>query len=79
MYYSDPMSHVMTVRIPEERKLEMEKFDINWSEYIRESIRKKIIELRREIAFEEMDEITSKIPRSKISMADEVIRWRKKH
>ena len=72
------MSEVMTVRIPKETKNEMDNFDINWSRYIRESIQKKLIELRREIAFNEMDKIKSQLPRSKSRMADEVIKWRKK-
>jgi len=78
MYIGIFMSEMLTVRVARETKAEMENYDINWSKYIRESIRQKLIELRREVAFQEMDEITSKMPRSKISMADEVIKWRKK-
>ena len=73
------MTEVMTVRVSEDTKDEMAKYDINWSEFVRESIRNKIVELRRERAFREMDEIKSSIPKSKVSMADQVIRWRKKH
>jgi hypothetical protein len=69
---------MLTVRIPRETKEEMENLKINWSKYIRESIQKKLIEARRELAFKEMDEIKQKIPKSKQSMADEVIKWRKK-
>lgn len=72
------MSEVLTVRVPKEIKDEMEDYKINWSEYIRETIRRKIIELKRERAFKEMDKIRSKIPKSKLSMADEVIKWRKR-
>ena len=72
------MSEVLTVRVPKETKDEMGNFEINWSEYIRETIRKKIIELKREHAFKEMDKIRTKIPKSKLSMADEVIKWRKR-
>jgi hypothetical protein len=72
------MSEMLTVRIPRETKAEMENLKINWSEYIRESIQKKLVEARRELAFKEMDEITQKISRSKQSMADEVVKWRKK-
>ena len=73
------MTEVMTVRVSEDTKDEMAKYDINWSEFVREAIQSKIIELRRERAFREMDEIKSSIPKSKVSMADQVIRWRKKH
>ena len=72
------MSEMLTLRVAREIKAEMENYDINWSKYIRESIRQKLIELRREAAFQEMDEITGKMPISEVSMADEVIKWRKK-
>lgn len=72
------MSEVLTVRVTKETKVEMGNFEINWSEYIRATIRKKIIELRREQAFKEMDKIRTKIPKSKLSMADEVIKWRER-
>ncbi len=72
------MSEVMTVRVPEETRDEMAKFKVNWSEYVRDAIRKRIVELRREEAFKEMDEIKSKVPKSKLSVADEVIKWRRR-
>jgi predicted nucleic acid-binding protein len=38
---------VITVRVDEETKRMMESVDINWSEYIRVSVRKKAAESRR--------------------------------
>ena len=39
---------VITVRVDEETKRMMESVDINWSEYIRDSVRKKVLEGRRQ-------------------------------
>ena len=66
------------MRVPEDIKGEMAKYDINWSEFLREAIREKIVDLRRERAFREMDEMKSRITKSKISMAGQVIKWRKR-
>jgi Arc/MetJ-type ribon-helix-helix transcriptional regulator len=38
---------IITVRIPEELKKKMREIDINWSEYIRSAIEKKIEEEKR--------------------------------
>lgn len=72
------MSEMLTVRIPEEIKNDMDKFKINWSEFIREVLKNKIIELQRDKAFKDMDSIRDGIKQSKVNMADEVIKWRKK-
>ena len=79
MYSSDCMSEMLTVRVSKKTKEEMGNYKINWSEYIRETVRNKLTELRRERAFKEMDKMRSKIPKSKLNMADEVIKWRKRH
>lgn len=73
------MSEMLTVRVSKKTKEEMGNYKINWSEYIRETVRNKLTELRREHAFKEMDKIRSKIPKSRLNMADEVIKWRKRH
>ena len=72
------MSDVLTVRIPVDIKKAMEGFDINWSEYLRESIRRKVTELRREMAFRKMDELRVKNRGKAFNMSEEVIRWRKR-
>lgn len=41
----------MTVKVPAELKEEMSRVSINWSEYIREAIRRRVeLERRREVA-----------------------------
>jgi len=73
------MSDIMTVRITEQLKQNMAEFDLNWSEFIRTAIQQKILELKREQAFLEMDKIKLKNKSKKLQMADEVIKWRKRH
>lgn len=73
------MSEVMTFRIPKELQAEMAAFDINWSEYLREAIRQKLVMTRREKAFKEMDEIREKYKGTGLSMSEEVKKWRKLH
>ena len=73
------MSDVMTVRITEQLKEDMGEFELNWSEYIRTAIQQKILELKREQAFREMDEIRIKKKSKGTKMSDEVIKWRRKH
>jgi hypothetical protein len=75
MYVSD----VLTVRVPADIRNAMEGFEINWSEYLRDSIRRKIVELRREKAFKKMDEVRAKNRGKAFNMSEEVIKWRKRH
>ncbi|MDT7886503.1 MAG: hypothetical protein RQ968_03940 [Thermoproteota archaeon] len=56
------MSSVISIRIPKELKIEMEKYDVNWPEYIREAIEEKIKQVKREKALELI---------SKLSLEDE--------
>jgi len=73
------MSDIMTVRITEQLKQNMAEFDLNWSEFIRTAIQQKILELKREQAFREMDRIKLKNKSKKLQMSDEVIKWRRRH
>ena len=73
------MSDIMTVRITEQLKQNMAEFDLNWSEFIRTAILQKILELKREQAFREMDRIKLKNKSKKLQMSDEVIKWRRRH
>ena len=75
MYVSD----VLTIRVTADIRSAMEGFDINWSEYLRDSIRRKLVELRREKAFRKMDEIRARNSGKAFDMAGEVIKWRKRH
>jgi hypothetical protein len=69
---------VITLRIPEEIKRKMNEIDINWSEVAREAIKRRLILEKRKKAMRFMDEIRSKSDK-RISMSEEVIKWRKRH
>lgn len=73
------MSDVMTLRVTKQLKQNMAEYDLNWSKYIRTAIQQKILELKREQAFSEMDKIMIKNKFRKSKMSDEVIKWRRRH
>jgi high-affinity Fe2+/Pb2+ permease len=73
------MSETVTIRVAEKLKEEMGKFDINWSDYLREKIDEKVKELKRRKIADRMDKIRAKTKGKNISMAREVIEWRKRH
>jgi len=80
--YITKMSSKIVVRISEELKQEMKKLkDVNWSEVVREAIRKKINEERCKLSVDIMDRLSKKIRLEKPSeqiireMRDE--RWKK--
>jgi len=53
---------VVTVRVPDELKAKMKELDINWSEEIREFIRKRIDEEERKRKINEALEILKRTP-----------------
>jgi len=53
---------VVTVRVPDELKLKMKELDINWSEEIREFIRRRIDEEERRRKMNEALEILKRTP-----------------
>ncbi len=53
---------VVTVRIPDELKVKMKELDINWSEEIREFIRRRIDEEERRRKINEALEILKRTP-----------------
>ena len=72
---------IFGIRIPKDLREEMAKFEVNWSEYLSESVDEKLKELKRKkkkIA-EHMDSIRKKTAGKNINMAKEIIEWRKKH
>lgn len=71
------MSDIITLRISHDIKNIMDAFDINWSEYMREAIQQKLVELQRERAFKEMDEIREKL-KGTPPVSQEVFKWRKR-
>jgi len=53
---------VVTVRVPDELKVKMKELDINWSEEIREFIRRRIDEEERRRKINEALEILKRTP-----------------
>jgi|GEM_PF-180832 len=51
------MTKVISIRIPEKIKQEMDQVNINWNEYIRDAIVQKVNEERRKEAFSSVKEI----------------------
>lgn len=62
----------ITVKIPEELKRNMDKIDINWSQYVRDCLQKKVDYEKRKAAFEKLDEIRK---RSKPVSTEEIVQW----
>jgi len=58
---------VICVRVPEELKEEMKEININWSEYIRDLIRKKIRQIKMMEASKKIDEIRAKTVQGKFN------------
>ena len=73
------MSETIGLKISKESREEMAKFEVNWSEYLSESIDEKLKELRRTRIAEHLDSIRKKTAGKNINMAKEIIEWRKKH
>ena len=53
---------IVTVRVPDELKVKMKELDINWSEEIREFIRRRIDEEERRRKMNEALEILKRTP-----------------
>ena len=71
---------IFGIRIPKDLREEMAKFEVNWSDYLSESVDETLKELKRKkkkIA-EHMDSIRKKTAGKNINMAKEIIEWRKK-
>jgi len=63
---------VITVKVPEELKKRMKQVKINWSEYIRTAIQKKLEEQKTNAASVRLDEIRA---RSKPVSTEEIVAW----
>jgi hypothetical protein len=68
------MEHVdvITVKVPSELKKEMKQIKVNWSQYIRECVQRKIDEQKMRAASARLDEIRK---RSKPVSEEEVLAW----
>ncbi len=64
--------NVITVKIPDELKKKMKQVKVNWSEYIRECVQKKIDEQKMKAASAKLDEIRI---RAKPVSEEEVLSW----
>jgi hypothetical protein len=63
---------VITVKVPASLKKQMKQVDVNWSQYIRDCVQKKINEQKRKDAFDKLDEIRK---RSKPTSTKEIVAW----
>lgn len=63
---------VITVKIPSDLKKKMKRVKMNWSEYIRNAIQKKLEEEKKKMASTKLDEIRAK---SKSVATDELVTW----
>ncbi|MGB2841409.1 MAG: hypothetical protein WBC40_02845 [Halobacteriota archaeon] len=72
------MSETIGLKISKDLREEMAKFEVNWSEYLSESIDEKLKELRRTRIAEHLDSVRKKTGGKNISMAKKIIEWRKK-
>jgi hypothetical protein len=64
--------NVITVKVPSELKKKMKQVKVNWSEYIRECVQKKIDEQKLRSASEKLDEIRK---RTKPTSTQEIVTW----
>ncbi|MDI6690635.1 MAG: hypothetical protein QME50_02060 [Candidatus Bathyarchaeota archaeon] len=65
-------TRAITVKVSEELKREMKKVKVNWSEYIRSAIEKKLGEQKVKAASATLDEVRA---RSKSVTTDELVAW----
>ena len=65
-------ANVITVKVPNELKKKMKQIDVNWSEYVRECIQRKIDEQKMRAASIKLDEIRKK---TKPVSTDEMVSW----
>jgi len=63
---------VITVKVPEELKRKMKQVKVNWSEYIRSTIQRKLEEQMVKTASAKLDEIRA---RSKSVATEELVAW----
>jgi hypothetical protein len=64
--------NVITVKVPDDLKRKMKQVNINWSEYIRECVQKKVDEQKMKEASAKLDEIRL---RAKPVSEEELLSW----
>ncbi len=70
------MGTVISIRVPEELKREMDRLrdEVNWSEEIREFIKRRIEEYRKKKVFDELVEYIKTLPEAPKGVARELVR-----
>ena len=63
---------VITVKVPLELEKMMKQVDVNWSEFIRQYIQKKIDQEKRKVASLTLDQIRKQ---TKNTSTDEIVSW----
>lgn len=72
------MSSVLVVRLPSDLRDEMKKHRLNWSEEVRKAIVARLLQLKREEGYKEMDRIRASLKGRQFDGAGEVARWRRR-
>jgi hypothetical protein len=70
MYMEEP--NVITVKVPNELKKKMRQVKVNWSQYIRDCVQKKIDQQDMILASGKLDEIRK---RTKPTSTEEIVSW----
>ena len=65
-------SEVITVKIPKKLKTQMKQININWSEYLRQCLQKRIDEEKMRAAFKRLDDIKKT---TKPIATEEIVAW----
>ena len=67
---------MISIRVPEELKREMDRLrdEVNWSEEIREFIKKRIEKYRKKKVFDELVEYIKTLPEAPKGVAQELVR-----
>ena len=70
------MGTVISMRVPEELKREMDKLrgEVNWSKEIKEFIKRRIEEYRKKKVFDELVEYIKTLPEAPKGVARELVR-----
>ena len=64
--------NVITVKVPNELKKKMRQVKVNWSQYIRDCVQKKINQQEMTVASAKLDEIRK---RTKPTSTEEIVSW----
>ncbi len=65
-------TEVITIKVSAELKNNMKKVGINWSEYIRDCVQKRVDEQKMRAASKRLDEIRK---HTKPTSTDEIVAW----